>query len=531
MIRGQWIISALALMGTASLPTAAAGQDAGTTVIRGGTIYDGSSAKPFIGEVAMKGDAITYVGPVRKGGGDARIIDATGMIVAPGFIDPHTHAQRFLDSKDAEGRRNLPWLMQGVTTIFTGVDGGGTPDVAAFFGDLEARTFGTNVATYVGFGPVRRAVIGDDDRAPDEAELGRMKALVAKAMCEGALGFSTGLFYAPQSFSQTDEVIALAREAGVRGGIYDTHQRDEATYTIGIGKSVEEAIAIGREADIPVHFAHIKVLGVDVHGQSGAIIAQIEAARAAGQRVTADQYPWEASGTSLQAALLPGWAQDGGRDALLKRLDNDAERRRIEQEMVENMRRRGGGGALLLTDPGHEWTAMRLDAIAARWGVDPIDAAIRIIRDGDRSGKLVSFNMAEDDIAAFMKQPWVVTSSDGSEGHPRMYATFPQKYARYVRDKGVIDLTNFINSSTGRTADLFGLTDRGHLKTGYRADIVVFDPEEYRPVATYVNPRELSAGVRTLFVNGRAAILDGKPTGEAAGQAIRHSPPAGTCPG
>ncbi|MXP24730.1 amidohydrolase family protein [Altererythrobacter indicus] len=519
--------AALALSGVASAEPEVADT---VTVIRGGTIYDGSAPSPIKGDVELHGDTIAYVGPSRAVPAGARVIDANGMIVAPGFIDPHTHADRFLDSEDGEGRLNLPWLMQGVTTIFTGVDGGGTPEVGTFLDDVEARTFGTNVATYVGFGPVRRAVLGNDDRAPTQAELAQEKALVAKGMCEGALGLSTGLFYAPQSFSKTNEVIALAREAGLRGGIYDTHQRDEATYTIGIAKSVEEAITIGREGGLPVHFAHIKVLGVDVQGTADAIIAQIETARASGQNVTADQYPWDASGTSLQAALLPGWAQDGGRPALLERLDDPAVRQRIKETMAENMRRRGGPHALLLTNPGHEWTSMRLDEIASRWQVDPLDAAIRIIRDGDRSGKLVSFNMAESDIAAFMRQPWVVTSSDGSEGHPRMYANFPRKYAKYVKADHVIDLATFINSSTGRTADMFGLRDRGHLKPGYKADVVVFDPDAYHPVATYVSPRELTEGVTDLFVNGQAAILHGKLTGVAAGRAIRHIPPEGTCP-
>jgi len=532
MIANKSTLCALAILAAAGVPAPALSHDAPeeTTVIRGGTIYDGTSETPIVGDVVIAREQIVYVGPSRKPAAGARIVDAKGMIVAPGFIDPHTHAQRFLDSEDGEGRLNLPWLMQGVTTIFSGVDGGGTPEVAAFLDDMEARTFATNVATYVGFGPVRRAVLGNAARSPNEAELQAMKDLVAQGMCEGALGLSTGLFYAPQSFARTGEVTALAREAARRGGVYDTHQRDEATYTIGVAASVNEALTIGREAGLPVHFAHIKVLGVDVQGKSGEIIEQIEKARAAGQDVTADQYPWDASGTSLQAALLPGWAQDGGRSALLGRIDDPATRGKIEAAMTENMRRRGGPHALLLTDPGHEWTSMWLDEIAARWKVDPIAAALRIIRNGDRSGKLVSFNMAEKDIAAFMRRPWVVTSSDGSEGHPRMYANFPRKYAKYVKQDKVIDLATFINSSTGRTADMFGLADRGHLKPGYKADVVVFDPEGYRPVATYTAPRELSEGVRDLFVNGQAAILDGKLTGLAPGQAIRHRPPPGTCP-
>ncbi|MBL43693.1 MAG: amidohydrolase [Sphingomonadaceae bacterium] len=526
------ISTALALLAATSLTGCATPRAAqpGTTILAGGTIYDGSSETPFVGDVVIAGDEIVYVGPGRDAPANARIIDASGMIVAPGFIDPHTHAQRFLDASDSEGRLNLPWLMQGVTTIFSGVDGSGTPEVGAFLDEVETRGFGTNVATYVGFGPVRRAVLGESGRAPDEGELREMKSLVAKGMCEGALGLSTGLYYVPQSFADTDEVIALAREAAIRGGIYDTHQRDEATYTIGVEQSVQEVLAIGREAGLPVHIAHIKVLGVDAHGTSGAIIEAINRARAAGQDVTADQYPWEASGTSLQAALLPRWSQDGGREALLERLEDPAQRGRIEAEMAENMRRRGGAHSLLLVAPGHEWTSMRLDAIAAKWNVDPIAAAIRIIQDGDGSGKLVSFNMAESDIVAFMRQPWVVTSSDGSEGHPRMYATLPQKYRQYVQQAAAVDLATFINSSTGRTADRFGLSDRGHLRPGYKADIVMFDPDRYRPVATYLRPRELSEGVLTLVVNGEVVIADGKPTGVAAGRALRHRPPPETCP-
>ncbi|WP_235302692.1 N-acyl-D-amino-acid deacylase family protein [Sphingopyxis sp. MWB1] len=503
---------------------------ASTTVIRGGTIYDGSAPQPIIGDVVIKGADIAYVGPVRATPKGARIIDATGMVVAPGFIDPHTHPRGYIDSEGAEERLNLPWLMQGVTTIFVGVDGGGTPDAGAFFDDLEAKGFGTNVAAYVGFGPVRRAVLGDDARAPDASELAAMKGLVAKAMCEGAMGLSTGLFYAPQSFALTEEVVALAKEAGARGGVYDTHQRDESSYSIGVSQSVDEAIHIGKAADIPVHIAHIKTLGVDVHGQAGEIIAQIETARAAGQKVTADQYPWEASGTGLEAALLPRWAVDGGREALLARLDDAAELARIKEAMTENMRRRGGASSLLLTAPGHEWTAKRLSEIAATWGVAPLDAAIRIIRVSNAAGKLVSFNMTEADIRAFMVQPWVVTSSDGSPGHPRMFATFPQKYVKYVGAQKPLSLAQFINRSTGATADIFGLNDRGRLKAGYKADVLMFDPALYRPKADYIAPRELTAGVRALFVNGQQVIAEGKPTGIAAGAAIRKMPPPAACP-
>lgn len=519
----------------AALPTAAQAQGkTSDIVIRGGTIYDGSSDKPLVGDVAISGDKIVYVGASAKNPYKGkRVIDAKGMVVAPGFIDPHTHADAFLTGKDATTRLNLPWMMQGVTTIFTGVDGHGQPggkvDIAGLFGSLEKDGFGINAAAYVGFGAVRRSVLGDDARAPTAEELARMKAIVAKGMCEGALGLSAGLFYAPQSFAKTDEVIAVAKEAAKRGGIYDTHQRDESSYTIGVVNSTKEGIEIGRAAGMPVHFAHFKALGVDVHGKAPELIATVVAARAQGLDVTADQYPWEASGSALEASLLPRWAVDGGREAMLKRLDDAAMLEKIKVEMRENLRRRGGPDSLLLTAPNQPWTAKRLGQVAQEWNVEPIEAALRIIRESDRGSSVVSFNMAESDIKLLMKQPWIMTSSDGSYGHPRMYATYPQKYAKYVLAEKTISLAAFINSSTGRTADRFKLDRRGHLRSGYFADVVVFDPNRYRPRADYVNPTILTEGVQTLLVNGAVAVDGGKPTGVAAGRAIRKVPPAGSC--
>lgn len=504
-------------------------------IIRGGTIYDGGEGAPFVGDVAIRGDQIVHVGP--PGGFTApRIVDAKGMIVTPGFIDPHTHADGFLRSPDKATRVNAAWLNQGVTTVMIGVDGSGTPDVAADAAKLETSGIGTNVVSFVGFGPVRQRVLGQDARAPDAAELGRMKALVAKGMCEGAVGLSTGLFYAPQSFATTGEVVAMAREAATRGGIYDTHQRDESSYSIGLLGSVQEAIDIGRQAGMPVHFAHLKALGVDVHGQAGAVIAAIEKARADGIDVTADQYPWLASGSNLDASLLPRWAVDGGGKALLKRLDDRATLTKIRDEMQENLRRRGGAGALLLISEGYPWTGQTLEQVAAEWKLDSRDAALRIIRGsveakarGESGGGtgVASFNMAEADVDLLMKQPWMVTASDGSEGHPRMFATFPEKYVRYVRERRVIDLKAFIRQSTGRTADIYKLDRRGYLRAGYFADVLVFDPEGYAPRADYVRPRELSVGVDKLFVNGELAVDGSRATGVAAGRALLRPRPPG----
>lgn len=504
-------------------------------LIRGGTIYDGSKGEPFVGDVAIRGDRIVYVGrPGRHSAG--RVIDAKGMIVAPGFIDPHTHADSFIRSPDKAVRVNAAWLNQGVTTVMIGVDGSGTPDVAEDAGKLAASGIGTNIVSFVGFGPVRQRVLGQDARAPSAAELGQMKALVAKGMCEGAVGFSAGLFYPPQSFATTDEVVAVAREAAIRGGLYDTHQRDESSYSIGLLGSVKEAIDIGRQAGMPVHFAHLKALGVDVHGQAGAVISLIDAARKTGMDVTADQYPWLASGSNLDASLLPRWAVDGGAAPLLKRLDDPATLERIRGEMQGNLRRRGGASALLMIAQGFPWTGRTLEQVAVEWKMDPRDAALRIIRQsieakdqGEKGGgtAVASFNMKQSDVDLLMQQPWVVTSSDGSDGHPRMFATFPEKYVRYVRDRKVIDLSTFIRQSTGLTADIYKLDRRGYLRQGYFADVAVIDPAQYAPRADYVRPRELSVGVRKLFVNGQLAVDDSRTTGVAAGYALLRPTPPG----
>lgn len=499
-------------------------------VIRGGTVYNGANAEPITGDVEIAGDRIVYVGPTRRTQA-AQIIDAKGQIVAPGLIDAHTHPDSYIRSTDATERLNLPWLAQGVSTIVIGVDGYGTPDVAEDARKLMAGGIGTNVAPFVGFGSVRGRVIGQDDRAPTPAELAQEKALVAKAMCEGAYGFSTGLFYPPQSFARTDEVVAIAREAAIRGGMYDTHQRDESNYSIGLINSTREVIQIGREAKMPVHIAHLKALGVDVQGKAPELIATIEAARKAGQNVTADQYPWLASGSSVDAALVPRWANDGGYPRLIQRFDDPATLAKIKTEMAENLRRRGGKESLLLTSANMPWTGKTLGQMADQWKLDPIDAAIKILRVADATGKepagvsVASFNMIDADADLIMRQPWVVTSSDGSNGHPRQYATFPRKYQVYVRERKVITLKDFIHRSTGATADMYRMDHRGYLKPGYYADVVVFDPVNYAPRATYVNPRIPSVGVKALFVNGKLALKDGATTGAAPGRALLRPTP------
>lgn len=508
-----WVsLAAMLTLGVAPAPPAV------DLLIRGGAVYPGSAAA-FIGDVALTGDRITATGK-RLAVTGRRVIDARGLIVAPGFIDPHTHLGEQLASSDARARLIEAFLLQGVTTAFIGNDGGGAVDVASVLGSAGTRPVGINYAAWIGFGSVRQAVIGSAARVPDVGELTRMRGLVARAMCSGALGVSTGLFYAPQSFATTAEVVALAREAGARGGMYDSHIRDESSYTVGLHAAVAEAIAIGRDAKLPVNISHIKALGVDVQGQSGRVIAAVRAARARGQRVTADQYPWTASGTSLVAALVPGWAQDGGRAAMLARMQRLNKASKLRLDMTENLRRRGGAAALLITD------GEQAGRTVAQLGGDPIDAAIAVIRRHDPA--VASFNQSDRDIRAFMREPWVMTGSDASTGHPRAWGSFARKWADYVRT-GVLTPREFVERGSTLTADTFGLVDRGRLRPGAFADVVVFDPARYTARATYARPTLPAAGVRTVLVNGVIAVDGGKLTGAAAGRALPRTPTPGTC--
>jgi len=492
-------------------------------LIRGGTVYTGADA-PFVGDVAIHRDRIYMVGR-NSAVGSSRIIDARGMIVAPGFIDPHTHLGDDLRSKNADTRLVPAMLMQGVTTAFIGNDGAGDPDIASVLASAATNPVGINYAAFAGFGAIRRKVVGEANRAPTTVEVGRMRGMIARAMCQGAFGLSTGLFYPPEAFATTEEVIALAREAGSRGGVYDTHIRDESSYSIGLVAAIREATEIGREASLPVNISHIKALGVDVQGQAPLIIKMIEAARRSGQRITADQYPWSASGTKLGAALVPPWAQDGGRAALIERLDDPALAERLRGGMAENLRKRGGADALLIIQG--EFKGRTLAQIAKSRGEDPIAAAMAVIRMQDPA--VASFNQSERDIIAFMRQPWVMTSSDASTGHPRVYGSFARKYAKYVVAERVLTLRQFIERSSALPAETFGLAGRGQLKPGAFADLVVFDPRRYAARATYEQPSLLAAGVQHVVVNGVLAVDDGALTGRAAGRPLVHAPPPGSC--
>lgn len=494
----------------------------GDLLILGGTLVDGTGETPRLADILVrKSEIVAILEPGSQAVSAQRTIDATGLIVAPGFIDPHTHADSDLESEDARRRANLAFAFQGVTTVVVGNDGSGSPDIAKRANWAREQGIGTNIAYLLGLSPLRRALLGMEDRAPKPDELDAMRAAARKAMCEGAWGFSAGLYYVPQSYSDTEEVIALARVAGELGGYYDTHLRDESTYSVTVTGALDEALRIGREGGLPVHVSHIKALGPAVWGQSAAMIRAIETARKSGQRVTADQYPWDASGTRVSAALVPRWALEGGLEGLRERLSNPAKAERVREGIVAGLARRGGAKRLLLTGQlggAQIETGQTLADYSAKLGLDHVSGAIAILEQGD--ARVASFNMDEADIAAFARQDWVVTGSDGSSGHPRKYASFPKAYSDLVKGEGEMSLARFVQRSTAQTAAIIGLTDRGVIKPGFAADIVVFHPEDFEARATYRAPTALSAGVQYLIINGQVMIEEGKYRGALPGKPL-----------
>ncbi len=502
-------------------------RDTVDVLIRGGLVYDGTGGAARQLDVGIRGERIVFVADaqsaMRLALSAKRVIDATGLIVAPGFIDPHTHSFEGLPNLSEERRRNTGALMQGVTTVVTGADGRGPLEVARVMGEAERLGIGTNTYALAGFGTARVRVMGSSSAAATPAQIEAMKALIAEAMKEGAFGVGAGLFYAPQSYASTEEVIAVIKGATPYGGVYDSHQRDESSYTIGLLNSVRECIRIGRETGLTTNIGHVKALGVDVWGYADSVLALMRAERASGHLVVADQYPWTASGTSLVASLVPRWAESGGRDSLRLRIADPSLREKLLGEMRENLRRRGGDSTLLLTGgaaPARPYVGKTLKQVAAEKGEGAVEAALQLIGTVGDMG-VASFNMTEADIETFMKDPFVMTSSDGSAGHPRLYGTYPRKLRRYVLDKPVITMERMVRASSGQVAEVYGLPERGLLREGYFADVIVFDPRTIREQATYVEPEKLSVGMRWVFVNGRAAVADGTPTGALAGKAIR----------
>ena len=525
-------------------------------VITNGHIMDGTGSPWYSGDIGIRAGKIAAIGNLSRAPRE-RTIDAGGKVVAPGFIDMLGQSEMTI----LVDPRLPSKIYQGITSEITG-EGNSiaplneaiiqsdrksyeyyhvTPDWKTFrqyFARLEKQGISINLASYVGATQVRRVVLGDEDRQPSPEQLEQMKALVREAMKDGAVGVSTSLEYAPAPYAKTDELIALAGEAGKFGGVYATHMRNESDSVL---ESIDEALRIGREGHIPVEIWHIKVAGKSNWGRMPEVVAKIKAARAAGADVSADTYAYTAWYNGF-SAFIPPWAHDGGTQKLVDRLKDPVTRARVRKDMLTPSR-----------DWDNEWQEIpgpeaimigavqnpallsmqgkRLSEVAKLWNKDPIDALFDFLIQDPNTGVAV-FGMSQPDVTLALQQPWVSVDND-SEGtspegllgqahpHPRAYGTFPRILSKYVREDKALSLEDAIRKFTALSAQRMRLTDRGVLKTGMWADVVVFDPATVRDRATFDNPNQLSEGMEYVLVNGVPVIDQGKMTGALPGKVLR----------
>jgi len=512
------------------LPAALSGQIFGDApydvILRRAHVIDGSGTPPILADVAVRGGRIAAVGDL----GHAEALDTldlTGLHLAPGFIDTHSHAAGGLARDELSDGR--PLLAQGVTTVVVNPDGGGAGDLVRQRRALLEHGLGVNVAQMVPHGSVRQAVLGMADRAPDAGELDRMRALVRAGMEAGAVGLSSGPYYAPGSFADTDELAALAAVVAEFGGVHQSHIRDEGDFSIGLLAAVDELIEISRRTGVIGVVTHIKALGPAVWDLSEEVVHRIEAARGEGLWIFADQYPYEASATGLSGALVPRWALAGGSDSLAARARRPGDRTRLRKDMAGNLERRGGAERIQFRryrpDPSVE--GRTLADVADGRGETPVETAIAMLLAG--GADIVSFNMHGDDVVRFMRQEWTMTASDGEyvalgDGvpHPRAYGTFPRRIGVYAVEAGVTDVPTAVRSMTDLPARVYGLHGRGLIRAGMAADLVVFDLARVNDPATYTDPHRYGEGMVHVLVQGRFAIRNGEFTGGRHGTVLRR---------
>ncbi len=505
-------------------------------LIHGGTVVDGTGAPGYRADVAVRGDRVVRVSrePLPASSAD-RVIDATGKVVAPGFIDLHAHLDPLLRLPGAESH-----LRQGVTTALGGPDGSAPYPLAPYQDSAQALGMGMNVAFLTGHNTIRRAVMGMADRAPSTEELTRMQEMVRQAMGEGAWGLSTGLKYLPGAYSRTDEVVALSRAAADSGGIYTSHLREEG---LGLLDGVAEAIEIGRRAGIPVVLTHHKAVGRPTWGASVRTLAMVDSARAAGTDVMVDQYPYTATYTGI-GVLVPAWASADGDSAFARRLRVPALRDSIVRGIVFNILNDRGGGDLRRVQFARvswmpELEGKTLYDWAAQRGMAPTpeNGAELVIEAQRRGGASAIYHVLDEaDVERIMRHPQTMIASDGrlthpgdGHPHPRWYGTFPRVLGTYVREKGVLTLEEAVHKMTAMPAARLGVNDRGRLAEGAFADITVFDPATVADLATFQEPHRYPAGIDHVLVNGVVAVDGGRFTDARGGRVLRR--PAGTTRG
>jgi N-acyl-D-amino-acid deacylase len=525
-------------------------------IIRNGMIYDGLGGKPYAGELAIDGDRIAYVGPHAPG--TARLqIDAHGQALAPGFIDMMGHSEEALLADP----RGVSGLKQGVTLdVFTELSWGPlNPEMAKhlaerqgdikypvnwstlgeYLDQLQKHGISPNVASFVGAGEVRVNVLGEGNVQPTSEQLGAMRAIVHKAMEEGALGVTTMLIYAPNNYAKTPELIEMARESARCGGIYTAHMRSEGDH---IEDAIRETVEIARESGGPAEIHHFKFIGKDNWGKPDKVIAMINAARASGVRITADMYTYTAGGTSVDASLPP-WVHDGGPEAMVARLKDPAVRAKVIAAMREahpkdweNLYMQAGAdGMLILATRKAELKPLigqTVAAIAKQRGTTPEDTIIDLVIE-DNAGIGAAYTIiSEDNIKKQIVLPWVSLGSDAessapegvfllSSTHPRAYGNFARLFAKYVREDHLMTVEEAVRKLTSLPADVLSLKDRGRLRAGGFADVVIFDPATIQDHATYAKPMQYATGVTDVFINGKLALKDGEPTGAASGRILR----------
>lgn len=497
----------------------------------GGTVVDGTGAPGRRADVAIAGNRVVAVGENLPRGTARRVLDVSGQVVAPGFIDLHAHLEPLLQLSLMESA-----LRQGVTLALGGPDGGSPLPLGPYLDSVRAVKPGINVAYLVGHNDVRRAVMNMDARAPSASELARMKQLVAEAMGQGAFGLSTGLLYLPGTYSNVEEVIALAQVASDSGGIYTSHLRKEG---IGLLDGVGEALEIGRRARIPVVLTHHKAVGQQMWGRSTVTLAMVDSARRAGTDVMIDQYPYTATHTGI-GVLVPSWAMAGGTAEFRKRLAVPALRDSIKAGIVFNILNDRGGGDLARVQFSRvawdrtlegktlkDWAARRNMAPTPENGAELVLEAML-----NGGGNAIYHVLDEGDVRRIMTHPYTMIASDGrlsqpgdGHPHPRAYGTFPRVLGRYVREQGLLSLEQAVHKMTQMPAQRLGLSDRGVLRAGAMADVVVFDARTVVDQSTFTEPHQYPKGIGTVIVNGVVAVENGTPTRARAGTVVTRPRP------